>query len=517
MKISNLFIIFGILLSVTITTSCTDWLTIKPESETVLEDFWQSESQVNQMLSACYKSMTEYSYLSRVLVWGELRSDNVTFGNNIPDDIYKMLNVDISISNSYNAWGAIYTTINLCNTFLYYAPDVVDIDQNFTKEELQTLEAEVLTIRALSYFYLVRTFQEVPWVDFPSIDDTQDYSIPKSSEAFVLEKIVTDLNAALLYARDRFDTPEYKKGRITKNAVRALLADIYLWQEDYDLCIQTCNQLIDNMGNVLLNGETVLQEVFVEGNSAESIFELQFDDENNFNSVIRDFYGHNGNEKGFWSFPYVLVTGTASPFNYLVANNVESDDDLRLLDFLNPEPGGDRYFVFKYAGSERIQEENSTYSDYNYREVTSNWIFYRLSDIILMEAEALIQLENFTDALALINQTYLRSNPEVIDGGLKIENYNSKNEMEKLLLRERQRELMFEGKRWFDLMRLARRADSPSPLLSYVMKKYSGTASVEASKMSVMDALYLPIHSNELKANSALEQNPFYKTYGENQ
>jgi len=33
--------------------------------------------------------------------------------------------------------------------------------------------------------------------------------------------------------------------------------------------------------------------------------------------------------------------------------------------------------------------------------------------------------------------------------------------------------------------------------------------------MSVMDALYLPIHTDELKANSALVQNPFYEIEGE--
>ena len=133
-----------------------------------------------------------------------------------------------------------------------------------------------------------------------------------------------------------------------------------------------------------------------------------------------------------------------------------------------------------------------------------------------MKAEALIQIGDYTSALELINTTYLRSNPEPAGTELNIGNYNSKLEMENLLMRERQRELMFEGKRWFDLMRLAMRADDPSPLLKYVLKKYTGTASAQASKMSVMDALYLPIHADELKANTALRQNPYYELTGEN-
>ena len=231
--------------------------------------------------------------------------------------------------------------------------------------------------------------------------------------------------------------------------------------------------------------------------------------------MLRDIFGYYGNEAGQWSFPNVLVTGKSSPFGYQAGSTRESVEDLRQKDFLRPELGGDKYYVFKYAGALR-QENSAGYSSYIYRNTTANWIVYRLSEIILMKAEALIQLENNNElALELINTTYLRSNPDLLGEGLKIEDYNSKKELENLLYRERQRELMFEGKRWFALMRLARRANTPEPLLSYVLKKYTGTASAQASKMSVMDALYLPVHSDELKANSALEQNTYYELTGE--
>lgn len=502
--------IAGILLAV---SGCTEWLDVRPESETVLEDYWQNESQVNQVLAACYRSLTEVDCMSRMLVWGELRSDDVTFGNNMPTDMYKMLNVDISPSNSYCHWGAFYRVINNCNTFLHYAPGVVEVDANFTESKLHALEAEVLTIRALAYFYLVRTFRDIPWIDQPSIDDTQDYRYPKSSEDVILDYLVADLNTALKYARDKFEINTYTKGRITRNAVRALLADIYLWRQEYNKCIETCDQILNDTEQELelVSGEDVLSEVFYTGNSKESIFELQFDDDNMFNWVLRDFYGNSGNVNGQWSFPVVLVTGNASPFNYPTSAGSESEDDLREKDFLRQEIGGDRYFVFKYSGI-RWENPNTGYSEYFYRSSTANWIVYRLSEIMLMKAEALIQLESdYPEAIRMINETYLRSNPDIIDDGLKLEDYNSKLEMEKLLLRERQRELMFEGKRWFDLMRLAKRADSPSPLLNYVMKKYTGTATLQATKMSVMDALYLPIHTDELKANQALVQNTFYE------
>lgn len=498
----------------TVTTSCSDWLDLKPEGEVVLEDFWQNETQVNQILSACYKSMAENDVIGKMLVWGELRSDNVTFGNSVPDEMSKLLSVDITPKNGYNRWGSFYTIINYCNTFLHYAPDVVPLDPNFTDADLRGLEAEVLTIRSLAYFYLVRTFNKVPWVDKPSIDDTQDYELVQEDEEVILGNIIRDLLKALPNARDKFEDPRYDKGRVTKKAIRAILADIYLWQNDYDNCIKYCDQILkdEEYPLELVEGEDVISQVFYQGNSSESIFEIQFDDDNLRNSVARNFFGDYGNQSGQWCFPSQLITGFSSPFSFRVGSARESGYDLRKKDFLRQR--SDKYFVFKYAGAYREEESNRT-STYYYRSNTANFILYRLSEIMLMKAEALIQKEsNLETAIELINTVYIRSNPENTDD-LSLDSYGSKQELEKLLLRERQRELMFEGKRWFTLMRLARREGSPTPLLGYVLIKYTGEATSQATKMSVMDALYLPIHADEIKANPALVQNPFYELTGE--
>ena len=501
-------------------TSCSEWLDIRPESEVVLEDYWQNESQATQVLSACYRSMTEYAYMDRMMIYGELRSDNVTFGSNMPTDMYKMLNVDISPDNVYCHWGAFYNVINICNNFLHFAPGVVEVDPNFTDSKLHAMEAEVLTLRAMTYFYLVRTFDQVPWIDEPSINDAQNYRIPKSPQDSILNLLVDDLKTALIYGRDKYEFDAYTKGRITKNAIRALLADIYLWQEDYENCVAMCNDVLTDPEQklTLVDGEYVLEEVFYSGNSTESIFELQFDELNNFNWPVRDIYGLYGNEFGQWSFPSIYITGDASPFDYQAPSGKESEEDIRQKDFLVQQLGGDKYYVFKYAGALRQENPTTEVSTYIYRSTTPNWIVYRLSDIYLMKAEALIQLDtDLQEAINMINKTYMRSNPELNEGDeLKVENYASKVDRENLLLREQQRELMFEGKRWFVLMRMARRANSPSPLLNYVMKKYTGTATIQATKMSVMDALYLPIHTDELKANPALVQNPFYELTAEN-
>ncbi|ASB49859.1 RagB/SusD family nutrient uptake outer membrane protein [Alkalitalea saponilacus] len=494
-------------------SGCDDWLDLKPEGEVVLEDFWQDESHVMQVLAACYQSLTEGGAMERMLMWGEVRSDNIMPGN-LPNDhgaatdMLRMMNFDIIPNNRYAQWGPFYTTINYCNTFLHFAPEVVRRDENFTENRLRSLTAEVLTIRALSYFYLVRAFRDVPWIEQPSIDDDQDYRVPKSPEDEILDKLEEDLRYALIYARETFETNRHTKGRVTRNAIRALLVDIYLWREKYEESVAMADAIINDSQFSLVSGEALLQQVFYSGNSTESIFELQFDTDNRFNQVIYNFYGGSGNTIGHWQLNYNLVspTNTFRIFNRPNSGNViESVDDIRQKDFARTIV--DMVFPFKYVGLRT--ESAAGVSSYFYRSTTANWIFYRLSDIKLMKAEALIQMgeAHYAEAMDLINTVYLRSNFDEFQQPLLLDHYNSRLELEGLLYRERQRELMFEGKRYFDLLRIARRENNPGSLLNVVARKVT---SLPTDKLSSMDALYLPIHISELRNNRALEQNPYY-------
>jgi hypothetical protein len=103
--------------------------------------------------------------------------------------------------------------------------------------------------------------------------------------------------------------------------------------------------------------------------------------------------------------------------------------------------------------------------------------------------------------------TYLRSN--ITADSLYFNNYSDKGSIEDLVLRERQRELLFEGKRWFDLMRVVRRKNDPTAILKYIGPKLTGGA-IQTQQMSVMNALYMPILQSELQINTNLKQNPFY-------
>jgi hypothetical protein len=502
-------------------SGCDQWLTIKPESQIILDEYWKSETDVQAVLAACYKGLTSDDNIYRMIVWGELRSDNMTDGSGFSSgdklyDMQKILDGEITSDNSFCSWGSFYTVINYCNTLLYYAPKVVARDNNFTLSHLQHVQAEALTIRALCYFYLVRTFKEVPYIVDPSIDNTQNYARPKDTEQTILKNIITDLTTAQKYAQTDFGRTDYNKGRVTLNTVNSLLADVYLWNQQYDLCSATCDLVLADNSLKLTDPTNMFTQVFYLGNSTESIFELQFKENVQTNNPVILLYGSSNNVLGDLGFPSTLAydpvlnaAGIFSPFDYKVSTTViESASDIRTEFY---RLWGGNYFIFKYAGLTLVKNPVAGAEPLPvYRSNTANWILYRLSDVMLMKAEALVQLDgqaNLNNALSLVNQTYLRSNPG--QDSLKIANYTTKSAMGNLVLRERQRELLFEGKRWFDLVRVARRENSTSTLNDYVNHKTSGNG--VSLGAPVMDAMYMPIAKSEIEANPNMVQNPFYQ------
>lgn len=506
--------IFLIILSLVGMTACTDWLDIRPESEIVLEDYWQTEAQATSVLAAAYRALTLDATVERMLAWGELRSDNVVEGSGTRLDMIRMMNVNITPTNTYANWGIFYSIINYCNTFLYYAPEVVKRDQNFTDSKLRTLEAEALAIRALSYFYLVRAFKEVPLILQPSIDDLQDYNAGKATEREILDQIIADLIKSKQNIRADYGKGAYNRGRFTRTSVNALLADVYLWDQQYNNCVESCNEVLKNTALQLTAGENVINEVFYLGNSKESILELQFDKDIQFNNTPNFMYGFESSKTGELSFPvYLTSKGNFSPFNYAGSAIKESTEDIREDHFIGTSTNGNGYAIYKYALIQCTENADGTFTPrYRSASTTTNWVLYRLSDVMLMKAEALVQLNrnqsDLKNALQLVNTTYLRSN-ETADS-LQFNNYANQSDMEKLVLRERQRELMFEGKRWFDLMRLVRRKNDPTAILAYLSPKLSGD-NMQLKKLSVMDGLYMPVLKTELEINPLLKQNPFYE------
>ncbi len=151
------------------TGSCKKWLDLKPQDGIVSTAFWKTKEDVKAEVIGCYSSLlapppgsTDRSLTEYLFMWGELRADMITLGPGATSDENDIVNVNTLSTNSVSRWSAAYRTINYCNTVIDYAPGVLKLDPTFTQSALNEYLAEVKSLRALMYFYLVRVFGDVP-------------------------------------------------------------------------------------------------------------------------------------------------------------------------------------------------------------------------------------------------------------------------------------------------------------------------------------------------------------------
>lgn len=534
-------------------TSCSDFLYILPLNDVVLENYWTEKSDVTSNVNGCYEALEINECINRLGLWGEIRSENMRLGTNVPNEVNEILKENILPSNPYCSWAAIYDVINRCNTVCHYAPGVQAIDPNYTEDEMRSDMAQASAIRALCYFYLIRTFRDVPYSKEPSIDDAQRYIIPASSFETVLDTCIADLekvkdDAVRRYYADDSNNAYRNSSRITRQAIYALLADMYLWKGDYDKCIHYCDLVIDFKRNqydemvirdgaptdIALFGDIPMildkpvgrtqcgnsyNSIFGNGNSFESIFEIYFrTNTTRLNTWVGRFYvdGANSNN-GYLSAPDFLRKDVA------VGNHtIFKKTDCRAYSSVGVD--GSRYFISKYVYQNVSFKNQNITSEKDLGLMTSkgtptvsNWIFYRLSDVILMKAEAEIERgaeDGYKKAFALINTVNKRANDVTNTSRsdtLKMEDYvSSKESMEELLLAERHREFLYEGKRWFDLVRFARRDGNNDRLITLATRKYIENVNAIKIKLANPNIIYFPYSKSELKANPLLKQNPAY-------
>ena len=178
-------------------SSCEDYLTITPSSSIVEEDFWQDRNDLKNALMACYKRMVDNDLLRKYEYWGEERSDNVERSSSITSSgpVANIMNANLLPTYEQFNWTPMYNAINDCNKVLAHGPEVIEIDESFSQHDWKPIRAEVITLRALCHFYLVRTFGEIPYVTQDYNNDSQELRLPQSTQLAVLDSIITDLES----------------------------------------------------------------------------------------------------------------------------------------------------------------------------------------------------------------------------------------------------------------------------------------------------------------------------------
>ena len=474
-------------------TSCEDWFEVGVQNEIVKEEFWQNKEDVESAVVAVYvaarKPIFEYFH------WGELRADAFSptlFSSNSLQEVFGGRN---GPNNSISKWSNLYSTINLANIVLENINSAKELDPSFTDQLANEYIGQMVFLRSLSYFYLTRAFADVPVPSGSFESDEANFFLPKEKQSVILENLEKDLEGVVDFLPNNYQSDELTKGFATRWAARALLADVYLWNGNYGKALGICNEIL-NSKRFTLMGRNSWFNIFSEGNTNESIFEFQFDatragDQTNSLHEYVSPNVHFGNVGDNIVTPHIM-----SFFDPLLDNRFSQGflvDELTLWKYIGDQPA-----------DVNTQDERANND--------ANWILYRLAEVYLMKAESEIGLDQFNDALGSINRIRIRAGvPTFTMADTATLN---KEVMYRLLLDERAREFVGEGKRWFDLVRVASKDDFKYKdlLIDPVLEtRFSGFVPVLRSNLEDPRFWYLPIHQSEIDRNINLSQNTWYE------
>jgi hypothetical protein len=457
----------------------------------------------------------------------------------------------------------------------------MEVDPEFTEGDYQRVRAQMLALRSLCYFYLVRAFRDVPY-NFNSVETDNDVeAVPQLPPGEVLQHCLDDLQEArrFIMKSGGYGQNDWRNwGYITTDAVDAIMADIYLWRgsmthdaADYEKVVELVDRVVEakdayyekyNTEVVgsgqkdpyhLYDAELAQLELFHfnNGNCRESILEWQYNGINNANTELERYYYKTDNNAQHGRLMASKI------FNSIEANaNKEgaqklffSKNDYRFwnivydADNAEAEQMAIRKMVYAESSQSVVSVKStaglSKSSSRDFDNFRQNWIVYRITDLMLMKAEALVALcgntedteadENkLKEAFNLVQTVNLRSMDKTAKDTLRATNFRTKESMEMLVLTERERELCFEGKRWWDLMRycyrgmesvdinrtMANYSDWPKlrkEMTDFIVRKYkAGEGDAVSYKMDTEPYLYWPVYENETKANVLLMQNPVW-------
>jgi len=453
----SIIILAGVVL---LSASCKKFLDQEPNSLATDQTTWKSEGDANASVAACYSlirsafnaSITHYTY-------GDLISDefsDIVGGDFSYFDIRNMnWGVAIPFANTWDPrlklrlYTNFYTAIAQSNRCLYFIDKMpVSAFNGSTAGEQQSSKnrylGEAYFTRAFNYFYMARVWGDVPLVTEHVVEANSADQLLRAPQLQVLAQAVSDLQLAKTYLDWKEGGSADKVVRGDKGAAFALLAHIYAWQGKYDSCSMACDSVIQS-GSYSLVDENNYMSIY-KGQSTEGIFEIAANA--NENQRARDAWSITGVTL---TQPY--INGPVVPAwqinNGLIDYLYNKTDDTRYKKaFVELNNNGSTVMeCIKYANIQNVNNNEA------YQIAINNIIVFRLSDIMLLKAEALAAkaIPDPAGALALVNEIRshrgLSADPLVGLAG---------NDLLYAIADERGRELFLEGHRFFDLIRLER-------------------------------------------------------------
>lgn len=516
-----------------------------------------------------------YNMLQRNGGWGRYmfyttnaRGDDWDFtykASNGMKEVPPLCNYTYSSSNLAinECWDDMNIMVYAANIVLTKAPDAEATDSMKNR-----IMGEAYFLRGLAFYYLGQLFGEEIPVKTTLPQSVDDYFAPSAEPGVLYEQMIADFKMAveLLPVRSVMYAKDADIGRATKGSALGFLAKAYMNRpifDNYRSGAQSEWQLAaDAIEQIFKSNEYELMEVFRYNhteefeNNIESLFEVQFfDGEGSFNSAVgEDFIESWGSsDQSTWRQQEIGQKDGGDNSNWWnmmpVKKTYEEFEKDQFGDYIDPRvyqtlwcPSGAWYqltsgrWVPFYKMFEPLGRIDPNYGEwFGCRKycgdlATPDWEtgindrILRYSDILLMYAECLVELDKETEAYEYVNMVRSRANnmvpaiesnahlfyteepgslPTVQDlianaptiNGIEI------NTMRRAIKHERFVELFGEGTRFIDLLRWSYNDNDPdrSTVMEVVRTKGSG----------FIDGVheYFPIPSAEITTNPNIKPN----------
>ena len=495
-----------------------DFIDVEPQG-VISEDL--AMSQPEEMLTSAYAKLGDdwYTYPFNLWPYADVSSDDaMKGGSGTTDTNYHPVEVWSTLTASTpdhmdEQWYHFYCSVSRCNRALV---SLENYGESLLGAETKKIrEGEARFLRAHFYFKLVQMWYQVPWVDEEVYKNHTEEQTPNNQFTYeeLMQKIVDDFK----FAYDVLPEVQKDGGRANKIAAAAYLAKCYLtmaWGDGYEANTgvshinQQYMQEVVKYTDVVKNssygyledyGDIFLPEY---KNSKESIFAVQHSDYKDDNTL----YGRANWSNmlngcwGIWSCGWDFHKPTQN-----LVNAFKTEGGLPLFNNyndqiaypLNGQPNSQKWdprlfhtvgmptFPYKYETDLIMTTDNSrtpnTYGYYTslkevpqrskgetfdnpWQAFAMNDYVLRYTDVMLMRAEALIELGQMPEAMQIINDIRQRAKNSVskhigyaadqCEISLYPSSYFASKESARQCLQwERRLELAMENGRYFDLRR----------------------------------------------------------------
>jgi tetratricopeptide (TPR) repeat protein len=440
-NISKLIWLFILGISGSLLSGCSDFLNPDPESLYTTQTFYTTQSDFELAISAVYAEQQDvYDGQSGILHFLIARSDNSNSVNtNLYSDGAEIFTDNSNSSVLTNVWQSMYVIITRCNSILIRIDDV-DFDNASTKNYIK---GEAYAMRAWAYDNLGKFFGGVPLIVDAEYSTPETYTIARSTQDQTFAQAVSDYQAAIGLLPETWSADD--AGRITEYAADAALGRLFLFMNDPASAKPYLEAVISSgIYSLATKYEDCFTDAYDNDVTKDRVWEVQYiggltgEGQNFSESCMPE--GYTGTEG------YALRGSSA-------AMQVSTD-------MVNAFEVGD--YRQTIATSDQITGTGAAgytwctkYSRHSYQpqsgtDWANNLPIIRYSDVLLMYAEAVSATEGPTsEAIGYVND--IRDRAE-LDELTSLQTASATSFLA-AIKQERRAEFMFEGLRWFDLVR----------------------------------------------------------------